>query len=74
MVVVVDATSGLLTEEHFDTRLGVEREYLDARLGAGIAELRAEFSRGLLLLGLSLAGFVIGVAGVSLAAAALLFD
>ncbi len=66
-----DATVAVMAEA---TGPLVTQDYLDARLGAGIAELRAEFSHGLLVLGLGLAGLMVGVAGVSLAAAALLFD
>ena len=61
--VVTDATSGLLTQEFFATTLRAE-----------IQGVRAEFSHALLVLGLGLAGLMVAVAGVSLAAAALLFD
>ena len=61
--VVAEAMGGLVT-----------REYLDARLDAGFEKQRAEFHHTLMVLGLSLAGLVIGAAGVSLAAAALLFN
>ena len=61
--VVVEATGALVTGS-----------YLDARLDAGFAGMRAELHHTVLILGLSMAGFVIGVAGVSLAVAALLFD
>ncbi len=60
---VAEATSPLVT-----------REYLDARLEAGFERQRAELHHTLMVLGLSLAGLVIGTAGVSLAAAALLFN
>ncbi len=60
---VAEATSPLVT-----------RDYLDARLEAGFAGMRAELHHTLLVLGLSLAGLVVGTAGVSLAAAALLFN
>ncbi len=61
--VVTEATSPLVT-----------REYLDVRLEAGFERQRAEIHHTLMVLGLSLAGLVIGTAGVSLAAAALLFN
>ena len=75
--VVVDATSGLLTQEYFDARLqaeiaGVRGEIAGVR--GEIQGVRAEFSHALLVLGLGLAGLMVAVAGVSLAAAALLFD
>ena len=57
--VVAEATGGLVTVDV---------------LRAEVAGLRAEFHHGLLVLGLGLAGLVVGVAGVSLAAAALLFN
>ncbi len=44
------------------------------RLEAGFEKQRAEIHHTLMVLGLSLAGLVIGTAGVSLAAAALLFN
>ena len=82
--VVVDATSGLLTQEYFDARLqaeiaGVRGEIAGVRgeiqgVRGEIQGVRAEFSHALLVLGLGLAGLMVAVAGVSLAAAALLFD
>ncbi len=70
VAVMADATGALVTGEHLDAT----REYLDARLDAGFAGMRAELHHALLIFGLGMAGFVIGVAGVSLAAAALLFN
>ncbi len=52
----------------------VTREFLLTTLRAEMAGLRAEFHHTLMVLGLGLAGLVIGTAGVSLAAAALLFN
>ncbi len=59
---VAEATSPLVTREFFLTTLRAE-----------MAGLRAELHHTLMVLGLSLAGLMIGTAGVSLAAAALLF-
>ncbi|MCY3601816.1 MAG: hypothetical protein OXH12_01940 [Chloroflexi bacterium] len=59
---VAEATSPLVTQEFLLTTLRAE-----------MAGLRAELHHTLMVLGLSLAGLVIGTAGVSLAAAALLF-
>ena len=55
--VIEDATSPLVT-----------RDYFDARLDARLAEHRADFSRALLIL----AGFIVAVAGASLAASQVL--
>ena len=60
---VAEATSPLVTRDFFLTTLE-----------AGFERQRAEFHHTLLVLGLGLAGLVIGTAGVSLAAAALLFS
>ena len=57
--VVAEATSPLVT---VDT------------LRAEMAGLRADVNHALLVLGLGLAGFMVAVAGTSLAAAAFLFD
>ena len=59
--VIEDATRDLVTKEHFDSR--------DLATRADVSDLRAEFYRAIFLLG----GFMITVAGASLAAARWLF-
>lgn len=59
-----DATSSLITRGYFDVRL----EALESRIDARFSEHRADFSRALLIL----AGFIVAVAGASLAASQLL--
>ena len=70
VAVMADATGALVTGEHLDTRL----KAAIAEVRSEIQASRADVHHALLVLGLGLAGLVIGVAGVSLAAAALLFN
>ncbi len=70
--VVAEATSELLTRDHFDGRMAVEREYLEARFAAErqyfdarFEGLRAEFYRALAIQG----GVILAGVGVIVALA-----